>query len=126
MIWPLRRAVRVAPDAAAIRFEDVALTYADTWERCRRLVGALRALGVQRGDRVAVVAQNSPRYLELYQAVPGAGLVLVPLNHRHADAEVRYALEDSGARVLFAAREVADVPVCVEHVIAGANGYEGL
>src|SRR3954449_7432467 len=126
MIWPLRRAVRVAPDAAAIRFEDVALTYADTWERCRRLVGALRALGLQRGDRVAVVAQNSHRYLELYQAVPGAGLVLVPLNHHHADAEVRYALEDSGARVLFADRAVGGLPTCVEHVVDAADGHEEL
>src|SRR3954470_20452270 len=100
MIWPLRRAVRVAPDRPAVRFADHSVTYAETWDRCRRLVGALRACGAQRGDRVAVVAQNSHRYLEIYQAVPGAGLVLVPLNHRHADAEVRYALEDSGARML--------------------------
>jgi long-chain acyl-CoA synthetase len=126
MIWPLRRAVRVAPDAAAVRFEDVALTYAETWERCRRLAGALRGLGVERGERVAVVAQNSHRYLELYQAVPGAGLVLVPLNHRHADAEVRYALEDSGARVLFTDRAVDDLPACVEHVIDAAGGHEEL
>src|SRR4051812_21779519 len=93
MIWPLRRAVRVAPGAEAVRFGDVALTYAAMWERCRRLAGALGALGLTRGDRVAVVARNSHRYLELYQAVPGAGFVLVPLNHRHADAELRYALE---------------------------------
>jgi long-chain acyl-CoA synthetase len=126
MIWPLRRAVRVAPDAAAVRFEDVALTYAETWDRCRRLAGALRALGVERGDRVAVVAQNSHCYLELYQAVPGAGLVLVPLNHRHADAELRYALEDSSARVLFADRAVGDLPACVEHVIDAAGGHEEL
>src|SRR4051794_39091714 len=124
MIWPLRRAVAVAPAAEAVRFEDVALTYAETWERCRRLVGGLRELGVSRGDRVAVVAQNSHRYLELYQAVPGAGFVLVPLNHRHADAELRYALADSGARVLFADRAVADLPGCVEHVVDAAGGYE--
>src|SRR3954447_15653364 len=126
MIWPLRRAVRVAPDAAAIRFEDVALTYADTWERCRRLVGALRALGLQRGDRVAVVAHNSHRYLELYQAVPGAGFVLVPLNHRHSDAELRYALADSGARLLFSARAIAEPPAAVERVIDVGAGYEEL
>jgi long-chain acyl-CoA synthetase len=75
---------------------------------------------------VAVVAKNSHRYLELYQAVPGAGLVLVPLNHRHADAELRYALEDSSARVLFADRAVGDLPACVEHVIDAADGHEDL
>jgi long-chain acyl-CoA synthetase len=126
MIWPLRRAVQVAPGRPAVRFADVELTYAQTWERCRRLVGALRSLGVERGDRVAVVAQNSHRYLELYQAVPGAGMVLVPLNHRHAGAELRYALEDAGARVLFAARPVPDLPDCVEHVVDAGEGYEEL
>jgi long-chain acyl-CoA synthetase len=126
MIWPLRRAARVAPKQPAVRFEDVELTYAQTWERCRRLAGALRGLGVERGDRVAVVAQNSHRYLELYQAIPGAGMVLVPLNHRHADAEVRYALEDSGARVVFAAREIGGLPASVEHVVDAGDGYEEL
>src|SRR4051794_590687 len=126
MIWPLRRAVAVAPAAEAVRFEDVALTNAEAWERCRRLVGGLRALGVERGERVAVVARNSHRYLELYQAVPGAGFVLVPLNHRHADAELRYALEDSGARVLFSDRPVADLPACVEHVVDAAAGHDDL
>src|SRR4051812_20927777 len=101
MIWPLRRAVRVAPGAEAGRLGDGALPCAAMGERGRGRAGAVGALGLTRGDRVAVVARNSHRYLELYQAVPGAGFVLVPLNHRHADAELRYALEDAGARVLF-------------------------
>jgi long-chain acyl-CoA synthetase len=126
MIWPLRRAVQVAPERPAVRFEDVALTYAQAWDRCRRLAGALRGLGLERGDRVAVIAQNSHRYLELYQAVPGAGMALVPLNHRHAGAELRYALEDAGARVLLADREIADLPACVEHVIDAGAGHDEL
>jgi long-chain acyl-CoA synthetase len=126
MIWPLRRAVQVAPERPAVRFESVELTYAEVWERCRRLAGALRSLGVERGDRVAVVDQNSHRYLELYQAVPGAGMVLVPLNQRHSDAELRYALEDSGARVLVTARAIDDLPASVEHVIDLEDGYEAL
>jgi long-chain acyl-CoA synthetase len=126
MIWPLRRAVQVAPERPAVRFEDVALTYAQVWDRCCRLAGALCGLDLERGDRVAVIAQNSHRYLELYQAVPGAGMALVPLNHRHAGAELRYAIEDSGARVLFADREIADLPACVEHVIDAGAGHDEL
>jgi|tagenome__1003787_1003787.scaffolds.fasta_scaffold20986976_4 long-chain acyl-CoA synthetase len=126
MIWPLRRAVEVAPGRVAVRFDDVELTYAETWERCRLLAGALSGLGLERGDRVAVVAQNSHRSLELYQAVPGAGLTLVPLNHRHADAELRYAIEDAGARVLVADREIAELPACVQHVVDAAAGHEEL
>ena len=126
MIWPLRRALQVAPDRPAVSFEDTELTYAQMWDRCRRLAGGLRALGCERGDRVAVVAQNSHRYLELYQAVPSAGMVLVPLNHRHADRELRYALEDSGAKVLFTTRDISPLPACVEHVIDADGGHEDL
>jgi long-chain acyl-CoA synthetase len=124
MISPLRRAVQVGADRPALVCGGVSLTYAEMWDRCRRLVGALRALGVEEGDRVAVVSPNCHRYLELYQAVPGAGMVIVPLNQRHSDAELRYALEDSGAKVLFAGRPVGDVPDCVHTVIDVGDAYE--
>src|SRR5919202_5562421 len=125
MISPLRRATQVAAARPAVTCGEVSLTYAETWERCRRLVGALRGIGLEAGDRVAVVAPNCHRYLELYQAVPGTGMVVVPLNQRHSDAELRYALEDSGAKVLFAGRRVADLPECVATVVDMGAGYEG-
>ncbi len=106
MIGPLRRARRIAAGATAVSCGDVQLTYGETWERCRRLVGGLHELGLGAGDRVAVVGPNCHRYLELYQAVPGAGMVLVPLNQRHTEAELRYAIDDAGAAVLFAGRDV--------------------
>jgi len=81
---------------------------------------------VLEGDRVGVVGANCHRYLELYQALPGAGMVIVPLNQRHTAAELRYALEDAGANVLFAGAAV-DVPAgCAEHVFDLADGYEEL
>jgi long-chain acyl-CoA synthetase len=126
MIGPLRRAAQVAADRPAVACGTTTLTHGETWERCRRLVGALRGLGLEEGDRVAVVGPNCHRYLELYQAVPGAGFVVVPLNQRHTAAELRYALEDSGARVLFAGRPVEDLPASVEHVVDLAAGYEEL
>jgi long-chain acyl-CoA synthetase len=77
---------------------------------------------------VAVVGPNCHRYLELYQAVPGSGRVLVPLNQRHSDAELGYALADAGAKVLFSSFEVDTLPDCVEHVIdlSMHDGYEAL
>ncbi len=126
MIGPLRHAVRIAPQRLAVHCGESQLTYRQTWERVRRLAGSLRRLGLDRGDRVAVAARNCHRYLELYQAVPGAGLVVVPLNHRHTAAELGYALEDSGARVLFADPEVDYPPDAVEHVVDLDDGYEAL
>src|SRR3954468_2005103 len=124
MISPLRRAVQVAAGRPAVTCGEVSLTYAETRDRCRRLVGALRGIGVEEGDRVAVVGPNCHRYLELYQAVPGAGMVVVPLNQRHSDAELRYALEDSGAKALFAGRPVGDVPDRVQVVVEIGDAYE--
>jgi long-chain acyl-CoA synthetase len=126
MIDPLARATQVAPARVAVRCGEVELSYAQTWERCRRLIGALRGLGIGEGDRVAVVGDNCHRYLELYQAVPGAGMVLVPLNQRHTTAELQYALEDSGARVLFAGPGVDVASVGIEHLIDLHEGYEEL
>ena len=126
MIGPLRRAVHVAPDAVAARCGEARLTYAQTWERARRLIGVLHGLGVGHGDRVAVVGRNCHRYLELYQAVPGAGMVLVPLNQRHTAAELAYALRDSGAKVLFVASGVDHPRDAVDHVIDLGQGYEDL
>src|SRR3954466_2133993 len=126
MISPLRRATQVAADRTAVVCGGARLSYAEMAERCRRLAGALRGLGVGADDRVAIVSPNCHRYLEVYQAVPGAGMVLVPLNHRHTDAELRYALEDSWTKVLFAGRPVGDVPPCVEHVVEIGEPYEAL
>ena len=84
---------------------DATLTHAETWDRCRRLAGALRGLGPRAratawrsSDPTATATSSSTR------RCPGAGMVVVPLNQRHTAAELRYALEDSGARVLFAGR----------------------
>src|SRR3954453_7281750 len=126
MISPLRRAVQVDRGRVAVTCGATTLSYAETWERCARLVGGLRGLGVGAGDRVAVVGPNCHRYLELYQAVPGGGMVLVPLNQRHTEAELRYALEDSGAKVLFAGRDIGGLATCVEHVLDLDVGHEAL
>ena len=56
---------------------------------------------MQPGDRVAILALNSDRYFELLYAIPWLGAAMVPVNTRLATPEIRYVLEDSGARVLF-------------------------
>jgi acyl-CoA synthetase (AMP-forming)/AMP-acid ligase II len=105
---------------------DIELTYAQIWDRCGRLLGALCALGMKPGDRIGIVGANCHRYVELYQAVPGGAMALVPLNQRHTDAELNYALADSQTRVLFTNRVIDGLPSCVEHVIDLEDGYEKL
>lgn len=124
---PLRRAQLTAAHREAVVCGETRLTYAETAARCARLAGALDALGLRPGDRVAVVAQNCHRYLELYLTVPAAGLVLVPLNTRHAEPELRYALVDSGTRVLVTDRDPGPLTDAVERVVRLDTGeYDAL
>jgi acyl-CoA synthetase (AMP-forming)/AMP-acid ligase II len=70
-------------------------------DRVARLAGGLRRLGLAIGERAAILALNSDRYLEYFVAVPWAGGVVVPLNIRWSVAENVYSLNDCGASMLF-------------------------
>jgi non-ribosomal peptide synthetase component F len=87
----LRRALQINPRGIAILEGERRLTWAEVGERVGSFAGALRKLGVAKGDRVAVLMLNSGRYLELYLAVGWAGAVIVPLNIRWSVAENRDA-----------------------------------
>jgi long-chain acyl-CoA synthetase len=103
-------------------------TFAEHLERVGRSVGALRALGIGRGDRFAVLALNSPEYLELYHAAYLGGGVINPLNLRFAPKELVHVLRDSGTTTCFvdgifaplieAVREEAGL----EHVVLIGSG----
>src|SRR5207245_9329025 len=114
---PLSHAHKLFANRVAMVSGDVRLTYAETWSRCRRLAGALARLGVQPGDRVAILALNSHQYLEVYMAVPASGRVVLPLKTRHAEPELRYALQHSDTHVLITARSPQAVAATIERVI---------
>src|SRR4051794_15962993 len=125
-VGPLERAELIGAGDTAVVCGSCRLTYAELCSRARRLVGALRAFGLRRGDRVGVVGPNCHSYLELYLGIPAGGFVLVPLNARHAEPELRYALEDAGARVLVAGAGHAPLADAVEHFVAFGDDYERL
>ena len=77
-------------------------TFGEHAARVFRLVDALRTgLGLSRGDRIAVVALNSHRYLELYHAAFLGAAMITPVNYRLADPEIAHVLQHCGARVVF-------------------------
>ncbi len=116
------------PDHIALRLGDRALTYADLDDRARRASHALAALGVRRGDRVAVMAPNSFEFFEAVHASGRLGAVVVPVNIHFKADEAGWVVTDSGATAVFVAEElqpslagVADVP----SLVAGPGGnYE--
>jgi acyl-CoA synthetase (AMP-forming)/AMP-acid ligase II len=98
---PLHRSLQRNPDRVATIFRDRVRTIAESADRIARLAGALAALGVQRGDRVGIVALNSDRYQEYFYAVPWIGAALNPVNIRWSPVEISYSLAESDTRVLF-------------------------
>ena len=76
----LARSARFWPERPAVLFRDGALSYRQLEQRSNRLAHALKALGLRRGDRVAVVSPNRPEIVELECALYKAGLVKVALN----------------------------------------------
>jgi fatty-acyl-CoA synthase len=87
------------PDQPAPSLGDV--TYAELAALARRQAAKLDELGLEVGDRVAVVSHNSARLLTSFFGVAGSGRVLVPINFRLRPDEVSYIVAHSGARVLY-------------------------
>ena len=74
------RHARYRPHHTAVVFEGQRFTHLEFNARINRLANALRVLGLHRGDKVAVVLDNSLELLETYQAVAKTGMVVVPLS----------------------------------------------
>jgi len=76
-------------------------TLKTTWQRANQLAGALAALGIKPGDRVASFMWNNYRHLELYQAVPSMGAVLHTLNIRLGSTDLDYIINHAQDKVIF-------------------------
>jgi fatty-acyl-CoA synthase len=108
---PLTHYVQVAaeryPNKPALIFCGSTLSYAALLARVEALAGYLtQRLGVQRGDRVLLMSQNCPQYVAAYYGIMRAGGVVVPVNAMCTQSEIRYYLQDSGARVAMVAQEL--------------------
>lgn len=96
----LSRAARLFPDRQAIRCEGREQSWRELNTASEELAGGLRRLGVSMGDRVAILALNSDRYVEFLYAIWRISAVAVPLNTRWSPDEISYALADSGPKVI--------------------------
>ena len=76
-------------------------TYRDIHRRAKQVANALAALGVQRGDRVATLAWNGYRHMELYFGVSGMGAVLHTVNPRLFPEQLEYIINHAEDTVLF-------------------------
>src|SRR6056297_910593 len=102
--WLARNAL-YTPDAPALVWTPTGrrYTFADLDRAGRHLAAALaERYGLATGDRIAILAENTPEHVLLLAAAQKAGYVLVPLNYRLARPELQYLVEDSDPHVVFA------------------------
>jgi fatty-acyl-CoA synthase len=133
MDWPLlipsilRRAGQFYPEKEIVsRWADGSLhrlTYGGLEVRVHRLMNALRELGIRPGDRVATLAWNSHRHLELYFAVPSIGAVLHTINFRLSREQLIYIINHAQDRVIFVDRSVAPLLVGLKPELPGVERY---
>ena len=113
---------RLRPAKIGARDSTRALTFSDWHDRSTRLANALLDRGLQKGDRVALLAYNCIEWAELYVALARAGLVAVPLNFRLTGEEILYIItHNDAAAVIAQAGELADKVDAVRDALAGTE-----
>jgi long-chain acyl-CoA synthetase len=88
------------PGRTAVVFYGRSISYRELREATDRLACALARLGLKKGDRVALYLVNSPQFIIAYFAALKCGAIVTPISPVYTSHEVRYQLEDSGARAV--------------------------
>ena len=89
------------PEQAALRVNGQGVTYAQLHGMAAKVAGALRANGIQPGDRVAIILPNVPAFPVVYWGILLAGGIVVPMNPLLKAGEIDYFFTDSGAKIAF-------------------------
>jgi fatty-acyl-CoA synthase len=109
MLWRVERLFDKKEIVTRRETEVHRYRYSDLARRVHQLAGALTRLGVKQGDRVATLAWNNYRHLELYYAIPCMGAVLHTLNLRLFPDQLEFTIRDAGDTVLFVDKTLVPV-----------------
>ncbi|TCP32129.1 long-chain acyl-CoA synthetase [Scopulibacillus darangshiensis] len=88
------------PEKAALHFLGKEMTYKEVHEDAIRLAHQLMAMGISKGDRIAIMLPNSPQGVIAYYAALMAGAVVVQTNPLYVERELEHQLADSGAKII--------------------------
>ena len=124
----IEEAFKKYADRTAYSFMGKEVSYADTDAESRALAGYLQGLGLQRGDRVAIMMLNVPQYPATVAAVLRAGYVVVNVNPLYTPRELEHQLKDSGAKAIVVLENYATTleqciaKTSVKHVVLASFG----
>jgi len=106
LVWHyLRKWARETPDREALVYGDLRVSFGDYHDRTRRVARLLLELGLERGDRVAMLSPARDEYMYVYLATGMVGGIWFGLNPRYTLSEFRYAIGDARPRVAVVLRE---------------------
>jgi fatty-acyl-CoA synthase len=105
--WWVQRWSDLHPNKTAIIFETQNITYSELHRRANRTACWFQSVGIEKGDRVAVLLNNCPEFLEIYFSCCRLGAIFVPINFRSALPEIDYFLNNSRPRLFIFGREYA-------------------
>ncbi|WP_435989938.1 AMP-binding protein [Rossellomorea sp. LjRoot5] len=96
----LTEAASLYGDKAAIHFMGKEIGYNELYESALKFAGYLKTLGINKGDRVAIMLPNTPQSVIAYYGILYAGGVVVQTNPLYMEREIEYQMKDSGAKVI--------------------------
>jgi fatty-acyl-CoA synthase len=123
----IKHAVRnFGPQEIASRRIDGSMfyyTYAEAYNRMKKLATSLKEIGVQVGDRVGVLAWNSHENYEIYFGLPGMGAVMLLLNLRLTPPDLAYVIDHSGANFIIVDETLLPIAHAVAPLCKNIKGY---
>lgn len=122
----IRKKALSHPDCVATVFEDFRLTYRQLNNRTSSLANALMKMGYKKGDRIAVLSENTYKYLEIYFAVAKLGMSITPLNFRLSDSELEYIINNSEASGLLVGVGYEDKVMGMKEKLVNINQWIAL
>ncbi len=127
----MRRSATFHADHLAVVESDRRLTYAEAWSRGLRMANALRDLGLEPGDRIGVLEDNTLESVDLFCGAAAANLVRVPLYPRNRADAHHHMLGHTGCRAVVVSEHLAgaldgarEALPDLEHVVVRDDGYE--
>ncbi|TDL88326.1 long-chain-fatty-acid--CoA ligase [Vibrio vulnificus] len=98
----LKESAEEFPDKVSIHFQGKELTFREVHESALKFAAYLKSIGLQKGERVAVMLPNCPQGVISFFGILMAGGVVVQTNPTYTERELEYQMKDSGAKIILA------------------------
>ncbi|MDB4444080.1 long-chain-fatty-acid--CoA ligase [bacterium] len=114
------------PDQEVFKYGQQSITYAAFNSRVNRLITALQALGVKKGEVIGILSWNCLEYLDIYGAAMKGGFIISPFNPRLNRNELKHLIGYSEAQVLFVGPELVEITESLMEELPGLKHYISL